>query len=49
MKYVCYDYILNNEDTVTWSMYTKSSYDDWWKNDDFNHDVTSIGLGYPDI
>ena len=25
MKYVCYDYILNNENTVTLSMYTRAA------------------------
>ena len=25
--------ILNNENTVTSSIHTKSSYDYWWKND----------------
>ena len=41
--------VLNNENTVTWSIYTKSSYDDWSKHGDFGHDVTCIGLGYPPI
>ena len=25
--------IVNNENTVTLSVYTKISYDDWWKHD----------------
>ena len=41
--------ILNDENTVTWSIYTKSSYDDWWMHHDFGHDVTSIRLGYPPV
>ena len=28
-KYLCEDYILNNENTVTLSTYTTSNYDDW--------------------
>ena len=39
--------ILNNENTVTLSIFTKSSYNGWWKHDGFGHDVTRIGLGYP--
>ena len=35
--------ILNNENTVTLSVYTKSSHDG------FGHDVTSLGLSYPPI
>ena len=41
--------ILNNENTLTLSVCTKSSYDDQRKHDGFGHDVTSIGLGYPPI
>ena len=41
--------ILNNENTVALSIFTKRSYDGWWKLHSFGHDVTSIGLGYPTI
>ena len=37
--------ILNHENTVTLSLFIKSSYDGWWKQDCSGHDVTSIGLG----
>ena len=30
-------------------MYTKNSYDNWWKHDGFGHYVTNIELGYPPI
>ena len=38
--------ILNNEDIVTLSIYSKSGYYNWWKQDSFGHYVTSIGLAY---
>ena len=41
--------ILNNENTVTLSIFTKYSYDCWRKRNSFGHDVTSAGLGYPPI
>ena len=41
--------ILNNENTATLSIYTKNSYDAWWKQDGFGRDVTSIGLDYSPI
>ena len=37
--------ILNHENTVTLSLFIKSSYDGWWKQDCSGHDVSSIGLG----
>ena len=40
---------LNNLNIATLSMYTWSNYDVWWKHDGFDHDVTSIKLGYPPI
>ena len=41
--------ISNNENGVSFSVYIKSSFDDWRKNDGLGHDVTSIRLGYPPI
>ena len=41
--------ILYNKNIVALSIFTKSSYDNWWKHDGFGHDVTSIGLGYQPI
>ena len=39
--------ILENENTVTLAIFTKSSYDRWWNHNYFGHDLTSIGLVYP--
>ena len=41
--------ILNNENTVTLSIFTKSSNNGWSKHDGFGHDVTRSGLGYRPI
>ena len=40
---------LNTLNIATLSIYTRSNYDVWWKHDGFDHDVTSIKLGYPPI
>ena len=39
--------ILNNESIVTLPIIANSYYDDWWRYDGFDHDVSSAGLGDP--